>query len=198
MDPKLNLKSRTDLIDYDYLDKLDEKDKQWLAQFTDEYTNASFKKAKNIHRTKELRKDSYNRNNHRNNDVLTKAKITNRAVPIDGVDENKLYINPEDAIIQILDEQKHAMHGKEEAIITLAKRKQLHKLDFTREYKLYKIGDAENFYPRRRFIRGGMFSLVGGETWVGICNKDTYNILRFDPDRLIFETIEYYYQLVAI
>lgn len=43
LDPKLNLKTRADLLDYDYIDQLSEKDKQWLNDFSNEYVNADFK-----------------------------------------------------------------------------------------------------------------------------------------------------------
>ena len=37
-----NTKSRRTLTDYDYLDKLNQKEKEWLARFTEEYYAASF------------------------------------------------------------------------------------------------------------------------------------------------------------
>lgn len=59
LDPKLNLKSRAKLLDYDYVDQLSDKDKQWLNDFTTEYTNADFKTnvkegRKRIHRKKKV------------------------------------------------------------------------------------------------------------------------------------------------
>lgn len=83
--PEYNLKSRQDLIDYDYLDQLSDKDKDWLAKFSEEYIGASFKKelpkrkgkrrkAQNLHKTKELKKSVYDANNARNRDILTRSK----------------------------------------------------------------------------------------------------------------------------
>jgi hypothetical protein len=43
LDPRLNLKTRSELIEIDYLDKLSEKDKQWLNDFNSEFVNADFK-----------------------------------------------------------------------------------------------------------------------------------------------------------
>lgn len=57
LDPRLNLKTRSELIETDYIDKLSEKDKQWLNDFNQEYVNADFKTnveegRKRIHRKK--------------------------------------------------------------------------------------------------------------------------------------------------
>ncbi len=77
LDPALNLKSRTDLIDYDYIQKLSEEEKKWLNDFTEEYTNVVLD-AKNVkrnkHNTKKLKKDCYDRNNARNRDVLVRQR----------------------------------------------------------------------------------------------------------------------------
>lgn len=59
LDPRLNLKTRSDLLDYDYIDKLSEKDKQWLNDFNTEYVNADFKTnveegRKRIHKKKRV------------------------------------------------------------------------------------------------------------------------------------------------
>ncbi len=74
LDPGLNLKTRTDLIDYDYVDKLSPEEKKWLNKFTEEYVNASVdpkKLKKNLHNTEKLKKDCYDRNNARNRCILT-------------------------------------------------------------------------------------------------------------------------------
>lgn len=59
LDPKLNLRSRSKLIDYDYLDQLNEKELQYLNDFTTEFINADFKTnleegRKRIHKKKRV------------------------------------------------------------------------------------------------------------------------------------------------
>jgi hypothetical protein len=104
LDPKVNLKSRIDLLDYDYLNKLNEKELEWLNKFTEEYTHASLNTKnpkKNLHKTKKMRIDCYNRNNSRNRDVLTKGKMSNK---LDGIEKlNNLGYSEEDKINMILD-----------------------------------------------------------------------------------------------
>ena len=79
LDPLLNLKSRIDLIDYDYINNLDPEAKQWLNDFTEEYINANLNhKGKKLHKSKSQKKDCYDRNNARNRDVLTKLKASGR------------------------------------------------------------------------------------------------------------------------
>jgi len=85
--PELNLRSRYESIDYDYIDQLSEKDKEWLNTFTEEYTNANFNHGKStLHKTKKLKKDCYNRNNSRNRDILTRAKAAGECVYIEDLD----------------------------------------------------------------------------------------------------------------
>jgi hypothetical protein len=78
LDPSLNLKTRTDLIDYDYVNKLTDKEKAWLNKFTQEYVNAGnlTKENKPLHKSKELRKDCYDRNNARNRCQYTRQKAS--------------------------------------------------------------------------------------------------------------------------
>lgn len=72
-----NLKTRSNLIDYDYLDKLSDKEKAFLNAFTSEYINADMKHhGKKLHKTKKLRKDCFDRNNSRNRDILTRAQAS--------------------------------------------------------------------------------------------------------------------------
>lgn len=80
--PSLNLKVRQELLDYDYVDKLSPQEKEWLNKFSGEYVGASFGKKDeageypktNIHKEQEQRKDCYDRNNWRNNDVYSISK----------------------------------------------------------------------------------------------------------------------------
>lgn len=99
--PELNLKTRYDLIDYDYLDQLSEKEKDWLNRFTEEYTNAKYDhEGPRIQKKKKERLDSYNRNNYRNRDILTKSKASGKLFGLEVLMRNSEQINPEDAIIK--------------------------------------------------------------------------------------------------
>ena len=72
--PDLNLKTRYELIDYDYLDKLSPQELSWLNKFTSEYTNADFRHSKPLHSTKKRRKECYAANNSRNRCIFTRNK----------------------------------------------------------------------------------------------------------------------------
>lgn len=70
--------------DYDYIKELNPEEKNFLAAFTDEYYGGSVAKDKNgkvkkgyLHKTTELAKDCYDRNNRRNNDVVSVTKANN-------------------------------------------------------------------------------------------------------------------------
>ncbi len=107
LDPKLNPKIRGILADYDYVDKLSEKDKSWLNAFTEEYVNANFKhKGKKLHKSKKAKRESYNRNNWRNNDVLNIAQVTGRS---ESVSDFK----------KILDQKKQKDHEVEDMLIAI-------------------------------------------------------------------------------
>jgi hypothetical protein len=90
--PELNLKTRYELIDYDYIGRLTEEEKQWLNKFTEEYVNASLDSENvenNFHNTQELKRDCYRRNNARNRDILTRAKASGSYVSTDELLLNK-------------------------------------------------------------------------------------------------------------
>lgn len=73
----LNLKSRQDEIDVDYLNKLSEKEKEWLNKFNEEYVNASLDRQNfdnNIHNTLELKQSCDRRNNERKECLYTREK----------------------------------------------------------------------------------------------------------------------------
>lgn len=94
LEPKFNLKSRADLIDYDYIDKLSDKEKEFLNSFTEEFIGANLKhKGKKLHRSAKMKKDCYDRNNARNRDVLTKAAITGKKVYIEDAFSNEEEMN---------------------------------------------------------------------------------------------------------
>jgi len=105
--PELNLKTRYDLIDYDYIDKLDDSEKRWLNKFTEEYTNATLDRvnlSNNLHNTKELKQDCDRRNNARNRDVVTRAKACGNQVYIeDLVFDRKIIAIHQDNSLDVID-----------------------------------------------------------------------------------------------
>jgi hypothetical protein len=74
LDKTKSTRARKDLLDYDYLKKLNAQELEFLNQFTDEYYCANFS-GETIH-PKEYKKDCEKRNNDRNNDLLTVKEIT--------------------------------------------------------------------------------------------------------------------------
>ena len=92
LDPTVNLKTRYELIaDYDYLDQLSDKEKALLNKFTKEYVNADLdtkNTRKNLHRTKKMRKDCYDRNNARNRCIWTRSKASKNSVSFEDLPSN--------------------------------------------------------------------------------------------------------------
>ena len=85
--PELGLKSRYDEIDYDYVDKLKIREKEWLNKFTEEYVNASINRENNpLHNTQELRKKVWKKNNNRNHDLYTKINSSRHLFLCSGTD----------------------------------------------------------------------------------------------------------------
>lgn len=109
LDPTLNLKTRYELIaDCDYLDKLSDKEKEWLNNFNEEYINANMNhKGKKLHKSKKQKKDCYDRNNSRNRCLLTIKRATGMCTDLEEAKvENKTLENTEDFLIKVIDEKK--------------------------------------------------------------------------------------------
>lgn len=104
--PELNLKSRTELIDYDYLHKLSPEELQYLNDFSEEYNNAHIPKKNKIHKTKKLKKDCYDRNNARNRDVFTRAKAGNQLKYLEELRTNLVDDSLENRLIDKIDKDK--------------------------------------------------------------------------------------------
>ena len=114
---------RQEYMDYDYIDKLSDEDKQFLADFTAEHYNASVGKQSDegkdnrFAKSKKEVKDAQHRNNLRNNDVYGKAKAHNDLVysqsegVIDPQIRNKWTKQQsyEDAMIEILDYKRQKL-----------------------------------------------------------------------------------------
>jgi len=118
LNPALNLKTRTELIDYDYIDQLSEKDKAWLNQFTEEYVVDKLDRKnlkKNLHNTKALKKDCDDRNNARNRDLLTTVKASGKLKDSETIKEKDVTVmSPEEEIImkETIQEKLNAMKRK--------------------------------------------------------------------------------------
>ena len=67
---------RTDILDYDYIDKLSDKEKEWLNRFSEEWIHANLNHSgKKFHKKREDRKIINDRNNARNRDIYSRTKI---------------------------------------------------------------------------------------------------------------------------
>lgn len=73
----LNLKTRADQLDMDYIGKLNDKEKAWLNAFIEEEVNSKFDhNGKKFNKTKKAKRKIYSANNARNRCVFTRAKAT--------------------------------------------------------------------------------------------------------------------------
>lgn len=92
----MNTKVRQELIDHDYIDKLTDKEKQFLSNFNEEYIGANFQhKGKKMHKSKKMKRDCYNRNNARNRDIHSISSVTGNLVSEDFLLEKETELNPE-------------------------------------------------------------------------------------------------------
>jgi len=74
----VSVKARNDYADYDYLDKLNLEELEWLKGFHREFINADFQHKHCKHyRTKKQKRLIYSLNNQRNRDLYNIAKWTN-------------------------------------------------------------------------------------------------------------------------
>lgn len=109
LDPKLNRINLRDAIDYDYVNALSEKDKDWLNRFSVEYYSADFSGDRTLIKGKKARRKIYKANNDRNQD--TTAYLGNfKALGSyeDLHDDDLKSKSPEDSFIQAIDMKKKA------------------------------------------------------------------------------------------
>ena len=109
MNPKYHPRTRTSYLDYDYIDKLSPKEREFLARFTDEYYGGAFEKTesgnystKNLHKTQKLRRECYKRNRDQNYCQYNMANLSDRLNDIHSLD---------------LEDQQFAVKGMEDSII---------------------------------------------------------------------------------
>lgn len=95
--PSAYPKAKQQFLDQDYIEKLNEDERAFLAKFNAEYVSGTVTEVKPLHRTKKLKKKIYDANNSRNRDLLNKIQT-------DQIFEDTLEINSfEDDVICHLD-----------------------------------------------------------------------------------------------
>jgi hypothetical protein len=112
LEPRLNSRVRQELIEVDYLHKLNEDELEWLNKFNGEYVNASFNRdGSDIDSSDAGRKASYDRNNARNRDLygliksrvaLTKLVNYDESLPLVELEQSK-YTSPDSVETAYLD-----------------------------------------------------------------------------------------------
>lgn len=113
---RFNSRIRQEYLDYDYLDKLSEKDLKWLNDFTEEENNARFNHdGKKFNTSTSSKKVIYDKNNARNRCTHSIAKRNNALIMTDSptilrYKERKQEVGDinemEDALIEYLDAKK--------------------------------------------------------------------------------------------
>lgn len=77
LDKRVNARTRHEYIDFDYVDKLSDKEKEWLSNFNEEFMSGNFQhKGKIFHKSKKSKRECYSRNNARNRDASAIAMAT--------------------------------------------------------------------------------------------------------------------------
>jgi hypothetical protein len=88
--PELNLRSRYELFDQDYIDKLSDEEKAWLNKFNDEYVNTNLDRKNpenNLHNSKLLIKDCDDRSNARRRCILSRNKASGQNIYLEDIKE---------------------------------------------------------------------------------------------------------------
>ena len=114
---ELNLRTKWEYLDQDYIDKLSDEEKRFLSDFNEEFYGGSFGHKCNLHRTKKLRRECYARNNSRNRDLYAISRAANQ------LDEMRPPLFHMDEGSTLLKSQEHCPHNHEDMILELLDRK---------------------------------------------------------------------------
>lgn len=99
-------KTKRELCDFDYIHKLNKKEKEWLNTFMEEYAKAYLNHGKKRKLKKTHIKEVYQQNNARNRDMWNKYQkidVSNIGIS-EFIDQNtKTFSNIEEALIDFLD-----------------------------------------------------------------------------------------------
>ncbi len=96
------------LDNLEYVNQLNEKEKEWLNNFNEEYLSANFNHpGKQLHKSKKKKREIYGMNNARNRDALAVAKARNSVryatSDLAKLTDTEVSMNHEDALIALLD-----------------------------------------------------------------------------------------------
>lgn len=104
---------KQEYLDYDYLSKLSDKDKEWLNRFTEEELNANFKhKGDKIITDNETQKQIYHKNNARQRCTYSRSKAKNavKDAAENEIDITYQYIVDEQDVIDLLYQKELLTH----------------------------------------------------------------------------------------
>lgn len=81
----MNLRSRAELNDFDYLEKLSQEELAYLNAFCEGWNNADFRnpKTQELFKSSKEKRECYTMNNARNRCVYTRAKASNSVIDQD-------------------------------------------------------------------------------------------------------------------
>lgn len=92
-----------ELLDFDYLDKLSDKDKIYLSKFCTEFYSADFRGEKPLHKSKKKKREIYNNNNARNRDTTA---LLGAYKMLDGLDKAPSISENTEALDELVDLMK--------------------------------------------------------------------------------------------
>jgi hypothetical protein len=130
LDPIYMPRVRREFVDHDYINELNNEEKDWLSKFDSEYYGASIQKTKtgnikkkHIHDKNEHAKELYDSNNKRNNDLYGVTRINGLLENIDGQDDGigiADHTKSEQAMIELITYKEDIKKSYQEALILLA------------------------------------------------------------------------------
>ncbi len=132
LNPRLNAKTRFEVLDMDYIKKLPDAELKYLNQFMGEYVSGAFKKdedgdysKENLHKTVEERRECYTRNNTRNRCGLTISNATGQTIRCDDMNEFIDSLNSDNYVAnanafsdRVMDEYDGSYDNVEDEILT--------------------------------------------------------------------------------
>jgi hypothetical protein len=119
LNPRLNAKTRFEVLDMDYLKKLDDAELKFMNQFMAEYVSGAFKKtddgtysSDNFHKTVDERRECYSRNNTRNRCGLTISNATGQTYRCDDISAFMDSLTDVDSMVEFSNAFSNKLHDE--------------------------------------------------------------------------------------